>query len=93
MGPDIVHRFSFSASDFIERPGGDTIAEQTSPQARLAPVEKPQSAGEFRRSIVPLGFALRWYQKLLLILVIAMMMIMSVGSLMVGIEALSDFLK
>jgi hypothetical protein len=37
--------------------------------------------------------SLRWHQKLLIILLIATMLTMSAGSLMVGIEALSQLLN
>lgn len=92
-GPDRVHRFSFSAVDFLERPNEEERTKRTSPRGRSVPVEKPQPVGEFRHSTLLQGYPLRWYQKLMLILIIAMMMIMSAGSLMVGVEALSEFLK
>jgi hypothetical protein len=61
-------------------------------RAGPAPAFQPRSAGESSTASWPLEIHLRWYHKLLAILMIGTMLIMAAGSLVVGIEALSQLL-
>lgn len=92
-GPHFVPSFAFSATDVMDRYEQSGCAVCSEPEAEAVPAMKPTPARESWVQGWSQPSSLRWYQKLLIILLIATMLTMSAGSLMVGIEALSELLK
>lgn len=91
--PHSIPLFAFSTTEVIDRSKQSGRAVCSEPRTEAVPVMKPTPARESWAQNWSQPSSLRWYQKLLIILLIATMLTMSAGSLMVGIEALSELLK
>jgi DNA-binding CsgD family transcriptional regulator len=92
LGLTGLHRFAPSQSESGETLGSMAQTAEVSTRAGPAPAFQPRSAGESSTASWPLEIHLRWYHKLLAIVMIGTMLIMAAGSLVVGIEALSQLL-
>jgi DNA-binding CsgD family transcriptional regulator len=91
--PEPVHRFVSSTTCLADWEAEDKPVEHNTIPSGPAPASRPRPAGENSYASWPPAIRLRWYQKLMVILLIATLLIMAVGSLMVGIEALSELLN
>lgn len=92
LGLTGLYRFAPSVMAFGETLHGREQIEEVQCRVRPVPALEPRSAGESSTASWPQDIHLRWYHKLLAILMIGILLIMAAGSLVVGIETLSHLL-
>ena len=93
--PDLtgLHRFVSASAALDEAFADEDQTREVPDRVRSTPAPQPRSAGELSMANWPREIHLRWYHKLLAILLIGILLIMAAGSLVVGIEALSHLLN